>query len=163
MDSTLYTSASYADRSGRAISASAAVNAGHANYAGTAAAIEYILPSDRSVSGLEIRPHSASISSTQVTGISSSLGQVVDSFDATIGSAARWTVSINDGTNFRGCKVVASWNRHVGMVDYSEVGVNQLGSVPVYLSVVYQLDGTVALKAAPTVGFWSIKVVRMVI
>ena len=169
MDSTLYISASYADRSGHAneasqsVSAAFSIDSSYTDFAPYTSASLYISGSLVTVSSFVISHYTGSITVSASNGVTFPSGGFVDNFTASLGSAAKWVVSVSDGTNFRGSKILSSWNRFTGQIDYSERGVNQLGSVPVTLSAVYQSGGIVSLQAIPTVGIWSIKVVRMVI
>ena len=82
----------------------------------------------------------------------------VDSFSASTGNMSSWLVSINDGTNYLASTVMANWNKS-GTVEYTEISTNQIGYVPVFLSVIYN-SGVIYLIASPTSGTWSVKVFR---
>ena len=90
--------------------------------------------------------------------------QSVDSISTSIGNAAMWLVSINDGTNFKTNEVVASWNNMVSdSIKYYVTEVSEIGSVPVYMSVSNLTSGSVDLTANPLGGSWTVKFIRMIV
>jgi hypothetical protein len=77
-------------------------------------------------------------------------------------NAARWLVSIYDvsNTNVKVNEVMASWNSVSSSYYITEV--NQIGSVPVTLSV-NNVGGSINLLATPLSGTWTVKYIKMVV
>jgi hypothetical protein len=98
-----------------------------------------------------------------VTGVNPDSGSVaIDTIPIGSGNAARWLVSVNDGNlNFKTTEVVASWNNYA--VKYNNTEVNQIGSVPVHMSVSNVVSGSVSLVATPISGTWTLKMIRMMV
>ena len=78
------------------------------------------------------------------------------------GHAARWLVSIADisNTNVKVNEVMASWNNVSS--SYYVTEVNQIGSVPVTLSV-NNVGGSINLLANPLSGTWTVKYIKMTV
>lgn len=98
-----------------------------------------------------------------VYGVNPDSGSVaIDSIPIESGNAARWLVSVNDGNlNFKTTEVVASWNNYA--VKFNNTEVNQIGSVPVHMSVSNVISGSVSLVATPLAGTWTLKMIRMMV
>jgi hypothetical protein len=78
------------------------------------------------------------------------------------GHAARWLVSIADisNTNVKVNEVMASWNSVSSSFYVTEV--NQIGTVPVTLSV-NNVGGSINLLATPLSGTWTVKYIKMAV
>jgi hypothetical protein len=78
------------------------------------------------------------------------------------GHAARWLVSIADisNTNVKVNEVMASWNNVSS--SYYVTEVNQIGDVPVVLSV-NNIGGSINLLANPLSGTWTVKYIKMIV
>ena len=89
--------------------------------------------------------------------------EAIDTVPYTLGNAAKWLVSINNGVvgDFKTSEVVATWNI-AGNVRYYATEVSQLGSVPVTLSV-NNSGGSINLYANIMSGTWNIKYIRTVV
>lgn len=144
-----------------------AFNAGTANYANFAGTASYV-----NLSGVTGTFNSISIigggttgsfATNIVNGVNPDSGSVaIDTIPIESGNAARWLVSVNDGNlNFKTTEVVASWNNYA--VKYNNTEVNQIGSVPVHMSVSNVLSGSVSLVATPIAGTWTLKMIRMMV
>jgi len=98
-----------------------------------------------------------------VNGVNADSGSVaIDTIPIESGNAARWLVSVNDGNlNFKTTEVVASWNSYA--VKFNNTEVNQIGSVPVHMSVSNVISGSVSLVATPLSGTWTLKMIRMMV
>jgi hypothetical protein len=98
-----------------------------------------------------------------VTGVNADSGSyAIDSIPTGAGNAARWLVSVNDGDlNFKTTEVVANWNNYA--VKFNNTETNQIGSVPVHMSVSNVVSGSVSLVATPLSGTWTLKMIRMMI
>jgi hypothetical protein len=86
--------------------------------------------------------------------------QPIDSFPNTVGNAAMWLVSVNDGTNYKTNEVAASWDDTV--VNYYVTEVSTIGNVPVVITA-NNVGGVVSLVANPLSGTWTVKLIRMII
>ena len=102
----------------------------------------------------------SSLNTNQTTGVNSAIS--VDAIPVGSGNVASWMVSIFDGTNYQASEVLANWNNVGSAIDYAEISVNQIGRVPVFLSVIYN-SGFIYLIATPVSGTWTVKVLRMTI
>jgi hypothetical protein len=105
-----------------------------------------------------------SIGTNVITNVNASDGTTdIDSIPISVGNAARWLVSINDGIggNFKTSEVVASWN-FVGNFRYNNTEVSEVGSVPVVLSV-NNVGSNITLQATPFSGIWTIKMIRTMV
>lgn len=144
-----------------------AINAGSSNYSNFAATASYINISDISgtFNSISIVGGGAtgSFATNIVTGVNPDSGSVaIDTIPIGSGNAARWLVSVNDGNlNFKTTEVVASWNNYA--VKYNNTEVNQIGSVPVHMSVSNVVSGSVSLVATPIAGTWTLKMIRMMV
>jgi hypothetical protein len=87
---------------------------------------------------------------------------IIDYFTGSIGNSARWTLSINDGTNFKTSEMMCIWNPSTNESLYTEYTTNALGTVCGFLSV-NMSGGNVNLIANPTTGSWTIKILRFII
>jgi hypothetical protein len=78
------------------------------------------------------------------------------------GHAARWLVSISDFTNenVKVNEVMASWSNVSS--SYYVTEVNQIGDVPVVLSV-NNIGGSINLLANPLSGTWTVKYIKMIV
>jgi hypothetical protein len=78
------------------------------------------------------------------------------------GHAARWLVSISDvsNSNVKVNEVMASWNNVSS--SYYVTEVNQIGTVPVTLSV-NNVGGSINLLANPLSGTWTVKYIKMAV
>jgi hypothetical protein len=144
-----------------------AINAGSSNFANYATTASYV-----NISGIAGTFNSISIigggttgsfATNIVTGVNPDSGSVaIDTIPIGSGNAARWLVSVNDGNlNFKTTEVVASWNNYA--VKYNNTEVNQIGSVPVHMSVSNVVSGSVSLVATPISGTWTLKMIRMMV
>jgi len=152
------------DYSGRADFANFANTAASASYATTAGYVNLSGGGPTKLASLELVGNGAtgSFGTNMVTGVVDF--QSVDDILMTVGNAAMWLVSVNDGTNYKTCEVVASWNTLVGgSVTFYVTEVSQIGSVPVNLSVTNITAGSISLTAAPLAGTWTIKLIRMIV
>ena len=152
--------AGYAENADYAISASYATNA---NYAATGSYLAYQPGIPMVVTSLTILGGGAatgSISSTQADNVTAATA--VDAISVNVGNVASWLVSINDGTNYQASEVISNWSNGGAAVDYAEASVNQIGYVPVFLSVIYN-SGFIYLVATPVTGTWTVKVLRTLI
>ena len=144
-----------------------AINAGNSNYANYAATASYV-----NIAGVAGTFNSISIigggttgsfATNIVNGVNPDSGSVaIDTIPIESGNAARWLVSVNDGNlNFKTTEVVASWNNYA--VKFNNTEVNQIGSVPVHMSVSNVVSGSVSLVATPLSGTWTLKMIRMMV
>ena len=76
------------------------------------------------------------------------------------GNAARWLVSISNGTDIKVNEVMSSWNGVSS--SYYVTEVSQIGYVPVSLSV-NNTSGSIHLLATPLSGTWTLKYIKMVV
>ena len=76
------------------------------------------------------------------------------------GNAARWLVSISNGTDIKVNEVMSSWNSVSS--SYYVTEVSQIGYVPVSLSV-NNTSGSIHLLATPLSGTWTLKYIKMVV
>ena len=76
------------------------------------------------------------------------------------GNAARWLVSISNGTDIKVNEVMSSWNSVSS--SYYVTEVSQIGYVPVSLSV-NNISGSIHLLATPLSGTWTLKYIKMVV
>ena len=78
------------------------------------------------------------------------------------GHAARWLVSISDvsNENVKVNEVMASWNNVSS--SYYVTEVNQIGFVPVTLSI-NNVGGSINLLANPLSGTWTVKYIKMAV
>jgi hypothetical protein len=144
-----------------------AINAGNANYANYAGTASYV-----NLGGVQGTFNTISIvgggttgsfATNIITGVNPDSGSVaIDTIPIGSGNAARWLVSVNDGNlNFKTTEVVASWNNYA--VKFNNTEVNQIGSVPVHMSVSNVISGSVSLVATPLAGTWTLKMIRMMV
>ncbi len=144
-----------------------AINAGTANYALNAGTASYV-----NLSGVTGTFNSISIigggttgsfATNIVNGVNPDSGSVaIDTIPIESGNAARWLVSVNDGNlNFKTTEVVANWNNYA--VKFNNTETNQIGSVPVHMSVSNVVSGSVSLVATPLSGTWTLKMIRMMV
>jgi hypothetical protein len=144
-----------------------AINAGTANYALNAGTASYV-----NLSGVAGTFNSISIigggttgsfATNIVNGVNPDSGSVaIDTIPIESGNAARWLVSVNDGNlNFKTTEVVANWNNYA--VKFNNTETNQIGSVPVHMSVSNVVSGSVSLVATPLSGTWTLKMIRMMV
>lgn len=167
----------WADRSGNSDSATSAIsasyaitasyalsNAGTASSAVNAQTASYLLytvgvPTTFSSINIVGGGTTGSITTSLVSGVSTPTA--VDSIPVSSGNASKWLVSISDGTNFQASDVIGNWSNS-GVVDFAEVSSNPIGTVPVFLSVIYN-SGFIYLVATPASGTWTVKVLRTLI
>ena len=76
------------------------------------------------------------------------------------GNAARWLVSISNGSDIKVNEVMSSWNSVSS--SYYVTEVSQIGYVPVSLSV-NNTSGSIHLLATPLSGSWTLKYIKMVV
>ena len=76
------------------------------------------------------------------------------------GNAARWLVSISNGTDIKVNEVMSSWNSVSS--SYYVTEVSEIGYVPVSLSV-NNTSGSIHLLATPLSGTWTLKYIKMVV
>jgi len=76
------------------------------------------------------------------------------------GNAARWLVSISNGTDIKVNEVMSSWNN--ASSSYYVTEVSEIGYVPVSLSV-NNTSGSIHLLATPLSGSWTLKYIKMVV
>ena len=76
------------------------------------------------------------------------------------GNAARWLVSISNGSDIKVNEVMSSWNS--ASSSYYVTEVSQIGYVPVSLSV-NNTSGSIHLLATPLSGTWTLKYIKMVV
>ena len=76
------------------------------------------------------------------------------------GNAARWLVSISNGSDIKVNEVMSSWNSVSS--SYYVTEVSQIGYVPVSLSV-NNISGSIHLLATPLSGTWTLKYIKMVV
>jgi hypothetical protein len=76
------------------------------------------------------------------------------------GNAARWLVSISNGSDIKVNEVMSSWNNVSSSFYVTEV--SQIGYVPVSLSV-NTVGGSIHLLATPLSGTWTLKYIKMVV
>jgi hypothetical protein len=76
------------------------------------------------------------------------------------GNAARWLVSISNGSDIKVNEVMSSWNGVSS--SYYVTEVSQIGYVPVSLSV-NNTSGSIHLLATPLSGTWTLKYIKMVV
>ena len=76
------------------------------------------------------------------------------------GNAARWLVSISNGSDIKVNEVMSSWNSVSSSFYVTEV--SQIGYVPVSLSV-NNTSGSIHLLATPLSGSWTLKYIKMVV
>jgi|LakMenEpi03Aug12_release.lakeMendotaPanAssembly.Ray.scaffolds.fasta_scaffold233395_2 hypothetical protein len=76
------------------------------------------------------------------------------------GNAARWLVSISNGSDIKVNEVMSSWNNVSSSFYVTEV--SQIGYVPVSLSV-NNVGGSIHLLATPLSGTWTLKYIKMVV
>lgn len=98
-----------------------------------------------------------SFTATSVT-ISGSVN--IDSELIGSGNAARWLVSISNGSDTKVNEVMSSWNNASSSFYVTEV--SQIGYVPVSLSV-NNASGSIHLLATPLSGTWTLKYIKMVV
>ena len=134
-----------------------------ANYAATASYVNFS-QSDGTFAGITINGEAGatgSINTSITVNVTPDSGSVyIDSVPISSGNTAKWLVSINDGTNYRGSEMFATWNN--SMVKYYNTEISEIGSVPVTLSV-DNTGGNINLLATAFSGNWTIKMLRMVV
>ena len=102
-----------------------------------------------------------SFTTNLVNGVSTS--EAIDTVAFTVGNAAKWFVSINDGgSNFKTTEVMAAWPTNGSAVRFYTTEVNQIGTVPVTLSV-NNAAGNIHLYANVLAGTWTIKYIRTIV
>lgn len=143
------------------------INAGssnYANYAGTASYVNFagITGTFNSIN-IVGGGTTGSFATNIVEGVNPDSGSVaIDTIPIESGNAARWLVSVNDGNlNFKTTEVVANWNNYA--VKFNNTETNQIGSVPVHMSVSNVVSGSVSLVATPLSGTWTLKMIRMMV
>jgi hypothetical protein len=99
-----------------------------------------------------------SMSTNLSSNISSS--QNIDIIPINSGNSVKWFVFIEDGTNSRANKIVASWN-YTSSTYYSNQ-FNEIGNVPVNFNV-YTSGSNIYLQANPLSGSWVMKLMRMMV
>jgi hypothetical protein len=144
-----------------------AINAGNANYANYAGTASYVnlggvLGTFNTIS-IVGGGTTGSFATNIITGVNPDSGSVaIDTIPIESGNAARWLVSVNDGNlNFKTTEVVANWNNYA--VKFNNTETNQIGSVPVHMSVSNVVSGSVSLVATPLSGTWTLKMIRMMV
>lgn len=98
-----------------------------------------------------------------ITNVSSYL--VIDSFPTTMGNSAKWLLSINDGSNYKTSELMCIWD-YTGRTNFAEYTTNALGTVAGFFSVVLAGGSeprTVTLIANPSIGTWTIKMLRFIL
>jgi hypothetical protein len=144
-----------------------AINAGTSNYASYANTASYINTSNLNgtFSSISIIGGGAtgSFATNIINDVNPASGSVaIDTIPLSSGNAARWLVSVNDGNlNFKTTEVVANWNNFA--VKFNNTETNQIGSVPVHMSVSNVVPGYVSLVATPLSGTWTLKMIRMMV
>lgn len=144
-----------------------AINAGTANYANYSGTASYVNLSNinGSFNSISITGGgtTGSFATNIVEGVNADSGSVaIDTIPIGSGNAARWLVSVNDGNlNFKTTEVVANWNNYA--VKFNNTETNQIGSVPVHMSVSNVVSGSVSLVATPLSGTWTLKMIRMMV
>jgi hypothetical protein len=135
------------------------------NYASTASYVATASYVSNTFSSINIVGGGAtgSFATNIIYGVNPDSGSVaIDSIPIESGNAARWLVSVNDGDlNFKTTEVVASWNNYAAKFNNTEV--NQIGSVPVHMSVSNAISGSISLVATPLAGTWTLKMIRMMV
>ena len=76
------------------------------------------------------------------------------------GNAARWLVSISNGSDIKVNEVMSSWNNVSSSFYVTEV--SQIGYVPVSLSI-NNISGSIHLLATPLSGTWTLKYIKMAV
>lgn len=99
-----------------------------------------------------------SMSTNLTTNVTAS--QNIDIIPINNGNSVKWFVFIEDGTNSRANKIVASWNNTTAT--YYSNQFNEIGSVPVNFDV-YASGSNIYLKAIPATGSWVMKLIRMMV
>lgn len=97
-------------------------------------------------------------SNSSITDFSGS--QYIDIIPANTGNSVKWFVFIEDGTNSRASKVVASWN--TSSSSFYTTQFQEIGSVPVDFSV-SNVAGNIRLLAIPRSGSWSMRLLRVMV
>lgn len=144
-----------------------AITAGSANTANYALTASYVNTTNLSgtFNSISIVGGGAtgSFATNIVDGVNPDSGSVaIDSVPTGAGNAARWLVSVNDGNlNFKTTEVVANWNNYA--VKFFNTETNQIGKVPVHMSVSNVVSGSISLVATPLEGTWTLKMIRMMI
>lgn len=144
-----------------------AANAGSANFSNYSTTASYVntLNLDASFNNINIvgGGTTGSFYTNIVNGVNADSGSaVIDSIFTGEGNAAKWLISANDGNlNYKNVEVVASWNNF--SVEFDSVDVNEIGSVPVHISVSNTISGSINLVATPLSGTWTLKLIRMMI
>lgn len=144
-----------------------AITAGNANISNYALTASYVNTSNLSgtFNSISIIGGGAtgSFATNIVEGVNADSGSVaIDTIPIGSGNAARWLVSVNDGNlNFKTTEVVANWNNYA--VRFNNTETNQIGSVPVHMSVSNVVSGSVSLVATPLAGTWTLKMIRMMV
>jgi hypothetical protein len=144
-----------------------AFNAGNANISNYANTASYVDTTNLSgtFNSISIVGGGAtgSFATNIVEGVNSDSGSVaIDSIPIESGNAARWLVSVNDGNlNFKTTEIVANWNNYA--VKFNNTETNQIGSVPVHMSVSNVVSGSISLVATPLSGVWTLKMIRMMV
>jgi len=144
-----------------------AINAGNANISTYANTASYVDTTNLSgtFNSISIVGGGAtgSFATNIVEGVNSDSGSVaIDNIPIQSGNAARWLVSVNDGNlNFKTTEIVANWNNYA--VKFNNTETNQIGSVPVHMSVSNVVSGSISLVATPLSGTWTLKMIRMMV
>lgn len=102
----------------------------------------------------------ATVITNEITGITTPT--VVDSFADTSGYAAKWFVSIRDGSNYRASEVMAAWNSAGDVTVFTEYSTVDIGNTnPLVLSATIDGSNNVTLVATPSSGNWSVRLTRI--
>jgi hypothetical protein len=103
----------------------------------------------------------ATVITNEITGITTPT--VIDSFADTAGYAAKWFVSVRDGSgNYRASEVMAAWNSTGNVTVFTEYSTVDIGNTdPLVLSAVIDGGNNVTLVATPASGNWSVRITRI--
>jgi hypothetical protein len=103
----------------------------------------------------------ATVITNEITGITTPT--VIDSFADTAGYAAKWFVSIRDGSgNYRASEVMAAWNSTGNITVFTEYSTVDIGNTnPLVLSAAIDGGNNVTLVATPASGNWSVRITRI--
>lgn len=146
--------------------------ANYANVAGTSNTSNYALTAsyvdfsnaNGNFQGLTINGESGatgSINTNVTVDVTPDSGSVyIDSIPISAGNTAKWLISINDGTNYKGSEMFATWNN--SMVKYYNTEISEIGNVPVTITV-DNTGGNINLLATAFSGNWTIKMLRMTV
>lgn len=136
-------------------------NAAQTQYSSNAISASYVsLSGSVAFSGIDIVGGGAtgSLGSNQTLNVSSS--QIVDYIPNNKGNSVKWFVFLEDGTNSRANKVVASWNNTSSSFYVTEL--KSIGNVPVNLNVQH-FSSSICLIVSPESGSWGTRLIRITI